>query len=676
MKLRSRTRIRLLTRDLAAGAAFASMAVSGELPIWCVAIFGAALAIALTGRRPLAGHATLSALALLLAAGGLFLSVFAGRFDLVIAASAFAGLLTAQRMTSEPVPATDNQVHLTSLLMVSGGAALSGDLLFGLCLAAFAVCIALSLGLGVLDGGERDQADLKVRPALRQIAVGATFAVIGGLLFFALFPRLSWNVAARRMARGLGGTTTGLSTKIQLGTTGGTIKTTSRVVARVQLTPDPGDEKLDRYFIASHLSDFDGRSWDGPTAGEAPRAALNLIGQKPRMLVQRYELLAGYGQPIALALEHPAAFMHATVMRSTGSTPNATFQRIPGREVRFALPGNGYAYTVWSSNRVAPATEEERAAALKLPPNLDPRVEQLARQVIGTEKDPARIAQKLEAHLKSNYQYTLELPGPVQDPLADFLFNRKAGHCEFFATALAIMLRSVGIPARVTVGFFGGMRSGDQYVLRAGDAHAWTEALTDGQGFVRYDATPESGRGAQGTPFSTLVTDLYERVESWWSRTVVDYSLRDQVDFLRRMIPESSGPKAQAASNSSLPPLRRIFTTVASGLIVFILVRVLLSRGKRRKAHEATALLEQIEKTLLQANVEKEENEDVSEIVARLKATAHPLSQPIETAARRYLEARFGGKPLGEGELAHHVRKLRLGVKPGSWTDSASPPSR
>lgn len=676
MNLKARSRLRHLTRDLAAAAAFASMAVSGELPVWAIAIFGGSLLVALTGKRPLSGHGTLSAIALLLSAVGLYLSVAAGRFDLVIAASSFAGLITAQRMLSEPIPATDNQVHLTSLLMVSGGAALSGDLLFGLCLAFFAVSIALSLGLGVIDGGQRDVAEVKVRPALRQIGVGATFAVIGGLLFFALFPRLSWNVAARKMSRGLGGGSAGLSTNIQLGATGGTIKTTARVVARVQLSPDPGKAALDRYFVASRLSSFDGRTWDGPTEAERTRTTLNLTGSKPNLISQTFELLPGYGQPIALALEQPAAFMHATALRSSGATRNAGFSHVKGREVRFGARGNGYTYTAWSVERAPVATEEERTAALALPAKLDPRIGKLAREIVRAETDPAKMAEKLETHLRTKYTYTLDLPGPVDDPLADFLFERKAGHCEFFATALTVMLRTLGVPARVTVGFFGGVRSGDVYVLRAGDAHAWTEALLADGRFARFDATPEEGRRAQSTPLSTLITDAYERVESWWSRAIIDYSLRDQIDFLRTVSSPRDGPGLDAQSKRfSFPSLRRLFATAATGLIVFVLVRLLLGRGKRSSVHDATALLVAIERSLEQARVDKEENEDISVVVKRLRATAHPLADVVDTAARRYLEARFGHRPLMDGELDHHARKLQMKVKAGVWTAASSPSS-
>lgn len=654
-----RKRSRLVFRDLAAAAAFGSMAVSGELPIWGVALTLIAFLVALSGRRPLARHGTASAVALLLCAGGIYLSVAAGGIDLVVAASTFAGLITGQRILSEPAPSTDNQVHLTSLLMIAGGAALSGDLLFGLTLSLFAVCIALSLGLGVLEQASAGHDELKVSPAVRQIGVGALFAVLGGVLFFVLFPRLNWNVAARHMPRGLG-SESGLSTTIRLGATGGSIKTTARVVARVKLTPDPKKKELDRYFVASRLTKFDGRGWDGPTQVSSGRPGVNLYPDVETAVTQQYELLPGYGAPIAIALSPPIAFFNAYSLHAGGPPTRLSFQPVKGREIRFSGNGNGYTYTAWSAKSAVPEQPGEREAALTLPEKLDPRITSLALQLKGTETDPSRIANRIQDYLTKNYAYTLELPGPVDDPLADFLFARKKGHCEFFATALTVLLRSAGVPARVAVGFYGGVRNGDHYILRAGDAHAWTEVLTK-DGFVTFDATPESGRRAQSASIKEWLIDTYEQVESWWSRSVVDYSFRDQFDFARRLFDAKAALSAR--TGLQFPDLRRIFATLAAGVLAYALMRALMGRKKAGPRHEATLLFEELQRVLGRAGVTVAETDDLAEVAKALKAAAHPLAPEVSRISRRYLEARFGPKPLREGERQALVAALERAVK-------------
>ena len=102
-------------------------------------------------------------------------------------------------------------------------------------------------------------------------------------------------------------------------------------------------------------------------------------------------------------------------------------------------------------------------------------------------------ARAIERHLRHDYGYTLELPPEtVRDPLANFLFVRKKGHCEYFASAMAVMLRTLGIPSRVVTGFQSGVfnpLTGWQ-VVRASDAHSWVEAWTRRQrlDYLRSDA--------------------------------------------------------------------------------------------------------------------------------------------------------------------------------------------
>ena len=113
---------------------------------------------------------------------------------------------------------------------------------------------------------------------------------------------------------------------------------------------------------------------------------------------------------------------------------------------------------------------------------------------ISTRPPPSRI------YLKTRFGYTLQLPRtPVNDPIANFLFERKQGHCEYFASSMAVMLRTLGIPSRVVNGF----RSDEfndltgNYVVRAKDAHSWVEAYFPGYGWQTFDPTPA---GASGTP--------------------------------------------------------------------------------------------------------------------------------------------------------------------------------
>ena len=170
------------------------------------------------------------------------------------------------------------------------------------------------------------------------------------------------------------------------------------------------------------------------------------------------------------------------------------------------LPQDG-SYEVVSipfDGRMAPARggqgDEGAAPSDELSPQLlavplsARRVVSLAQEVAGDEPTPDRKLQALVTHLRRNYVYTTRAPRTPQgkDAVDYFLFGQKRGYCDLFASALALMARSLDIPTRVVTGYAGGEpeADGDGYVLRESDAHAWVEAYLPSRGWVSVDATP------------------------------------------------------------------------------------------------------------------------------------------------------------------------------------------
>ena len=140
-----------------------------------------------------------------------------------------------------------------------------------------------------------------------------------------------------------------------------------------------------------------------------------------------------------------------------------------------------------------PREPAELAASLQLPDNLDPRMVELAEEIAGGAPTAEVAVERVVAHLRESYQYSLDV-GQIdrQDPLADFLFNKERGWCEYFAGAAAVLLRTQGIPTRYVKGFnvIGSQRKGDYYLVREWDRHAWIEAYIEGKGWLEYDPTP------------------------------------------------------------------------------------------------------------------------------------------------------------------------------------------
>lgn len=659
MSPRGRTRLRLVLRDLSATAAFASIVLSGSVPAWALAAYGLALLTSLLGRRPLTARPTVSVVLLLITGAVLFGAAWRGIIDLVVAACTFAGLVTSHRLLSEPTKGTDQQVQLTSLLMLAGGAALTGEIWYGLCLAAFAVTSSISLGLSVIEpeGGSDDYVD--IRPAVGRITTGTAFALLGAIAFFVLFPRLSWNIAARRVAPGLGGGTTGMSDTVRLGGAGD-IKSSPRVVARVRIAPDPKVDELDAYFPGRSFDVFDGREWKSTDAPKPPRLTISRFSKVPRNVVQQnIELLPGFDSRTLIAMEQPVQFANAQGMTLAGTTRLGLIAQ-SADEVRFATPANGYTYSALSlpSDRLPAETLENPERYDQPPPNLDPRVAQLAASVIGQEKRPLQAAVLLQRYLQKEYAYTLELAGDVPDPLVDFLFVRKAGHCEHFATALAVLLRTQNVPARVTAGFFGGERIGKSYVLRAGDAHAWTQVFVAGKGWVTVDATPEAGRGHQPSRLLAWLASSYEWLEDWWRARVVDYSFSDQIDIARSLV----RPPAGGGSRLGLPSLPGALPTLVAlgaAIGVYVVVQRLARGGPRAKKHAASGFLDEIEARLTKAGIAKLPGEAIEELTQRLSEVRHPIAPALSRATRAYLHARFGGARLTSAERAQLLAPLR-----------------
>src|SRR5215470_1641849 len=166
---------------------------------------------------------------------------------------------------------------------------------------------------------------------------------------------------------------------------------------------------------------------------------------------------------------------------------------------------------------------------LQAPPHLDARIEQMARRVTGSADNNYDRALLLERYLMTNYGYTLQLPRiAAQDPLADFLFVRKRGHCEYFASSMAIMLRTLGVPSRVVNGFrtteFNDLTS--NYVIRASSAHSWVDAYFPGSGWVSFDPTPGIAR-TSATGWSRMLLYL-DAMASFWREWVVNYDVNHQ----------------------------------------------------------------------------------------------------------------------------------------------------
>jgi len=171
---------------------------------------------------------------------------------------------------------------------------------------------------------------------------------------------------------------------------------------------------------------------------------------------------------------------------------------------------------------------------MQLPDKLDRRIAPLATTMILNANANNRYdaAKAIESQLQRDYGYSLEMKAGGPDPLADFLFNVKTGHCEYFSTAMAVLLRTHGIAARVVNGFLPGEynETAGAYTVRQSDAHSWVEVyFPETRSWVTFDPTPSAGRVEPvHTGFTAQLQKYGEALELLWFQYVVGYDKQEQ----------------------------------------------------------------------------------------------------------------------------------------------------
>jgi protein-glutamine gamma-glutamyltransferase len=422
--------------------------------------------------------------------------------------------------------------------------------------------VATFVGMEMRRGGKGAIAPPFAQPAQeRKLARALTFAalsvavgaiLLGGALFF-FFPRFSAGYLGRTSMQP--SLMTGFTDDIELGQIG-EIKKNPTVVMRVKTGKLVPYAQLRWRGIA--LSTFDGKRWSTPNhhpAAIAPDVTgwiyvadpeQNLRGPAVELhyeiMVQPMATDAVFAPANAVSIlggfsgENPTAGFNARrtylFRDSTGSLFNPFRNYAPVRYYGYSRLPAVNALALRAAPTVYP--DEIRNVYLQLPA-LDARIPELAKGVAAKARTPYDKAVAIETFLRSRFSYTLELTGkPGDDPLAHFLFETRAGHCEYFASAMTIMLRTLGIPSREVNGFLPGEfndLAGD-YIVRASDAHSWVEAYFPGSGWVTFDPTPAA---AQNFGFLSRLGLYIDWMEVTWNEWVINYDFAHQVQMAQVM---------------------------------------------------------------------------------------------------------------------------------------------
>ncbi|MGY4522083.1 transglutaminase family protein [Thermostichus sp. MS-CIW-30] len=483
--------------------------------------------------------------------------------------------LTGAKLFQRERAADHIQLAVLSLLLMAIATLFNEDISFGLLFLLYVGVGLINLTLYHL----RLQAEQHPQAASQTRGINLNFlgflgslallAVILSVALFFLFPRVSLGILGRQARSPV--MTTGFAEEVSLGAFG-TLKTDNTVVMRVEFPAGVPPRVESLYWRGISFDRYDGRAWSRTldrfipifpnAAGVFDLSASSLIPTAPDLLLLPLEQLI-YLEPLVtntvfgvaplVEMEWLERGGAATVQQAwqrqnrrlilseTGDVGHSLPRQVPHLyRARSRIPRElGPRLRRLSHAELLNALDPvQQAAYLQLPADLDPRIPALAEDVTAGIPDVFGKVTALQNYLLENYAYTTDLPDPgPEPPLEAFLFTHRRGHCEYFATALTILARSIGIPARMVNGFLGGrwVAQENYLAVRNADAHSWTEIPFGSYGWIIFDATPAEANVSRRETWWDPLQDFYDSLRFRWFKYVIQYDLSTQQQIWRQI---------------------------------------------------------------------------------------------------------------------------------------------
>jgi protein-glutamine gamma-glutamyltransferase len=538
-------------------------------------------------------------------------------------------------------------------------------------------------------------------------AVVAASALLVGVLIFFVIPRFTAGYLSALNLRPT--LMTGFTDNVTLGEIG-EIKQSSAVVMRIRIQGNPSRAE-EIHWRGGVLTDFDGKRWFNPNPDPhiiapdpsgAYQLALSSLPPNSYFLL-RYTVLM---EPVAtdaifLASEPLTVWGHFGLDSRFGRSRNYLVLDETGTLFNQLQGGSPANYDAVSQVPLVPPNQlrdtpttyppDVSATYLQLP-HLDPRIQQLALTLTSHDATPYDKAADLERYFHTSFRYTLDLSDMNQpDPLAYFLFNKRAGHCEYFASAMVVMLRTLGIPARYVTGFLPGEFNdlAQDYIIRASDAHSWVEVYFPGYGWITFDPTPP-GSAKRGGLFSR-VGMYWDWFQVSWNEWIINYDFSHQLS-LARGVRQSSLSWSERVSNyynrkrRGAVNLLKLWQTRLSaspyalpGCLIFLLALLIYFRGRALGGFFAIRWkLRSLREGQLPAELAVFEYLQMLRLLERRGWRKSPAQTPLEFAAsirvpefagpvaeltQLYQSARFGAAPADARRvtsLLQAIKEIRL----------------
>jgi len=571
-------------------------------------------------------------------------------------------LLAAEALRRHDV-AGHARVYALSFALLLAAAAYRPSVLFAVAFVAYVVLATLTLTVGHLTragaGGTRVP-----RRYLAHWAASSGFVLLGALVVFAAFPRVSrgWVSRSAPPARSV----VGFGDRVSLGEHGATLEPDPAVVLRVEFPDGAPGLPSSLYWRGRSYDRFDGIVWSRtPRAGIDRGPPVPPAGADP---VRQTVYAAPLEVPVLFGL-HPVLVMEARSRIRAFREPNGDWRYAGGAAPVYDVVSAGGPPDPERLRMATAASPPGGPAYVQLPP-LSGRVRELADSLTagaGTDYDRALAVQRW---LRRDFAYTLELPATArQATLEYFLFERRAGHCEYFSTAMAVLLRAVGLPTRNVNGFLGGEWNtlGGYLLVDQNRAHSWVEVWFEGVGWVPFDPTPAgAGLAAGGSrgwfgPLRFVMDGLEHR----WGKWVLDYDLERQLEVARRAGDAfSRAPRAPGSGAPPGPPPWLILGGLLAVAAGAVLLRALL--GRRDPPGGPARAYVRLRRAYERAGYPAAERSPPLAFVGALRTLDAPGREAAERAVRRYAAARFGLAELDEAgrrALAADVAEARSALR-------------
>ncbi|MBW2396516.1 MAG: DUF3488 domain-containing protein, partial [Deltaproteobacteria bacterium] len=384
-----------------------------------------------------------------------------------------------------------------------------------------------------LEMGEPGAAQQAISSSLlRTTTIASLLTVLLAMFLFPMLPRIR---SGSLVSKGIGSpmAVSGFSENIELGDLG-RIRLDPEVVLRVEPIDGPLPPPQDRYWRGLAFDRFDGHRWAvTPSARTSIKGDTEIgldlgvrrLGGRIRQRITREKLATGVIFSPGLA-----TVVRGDVGRLQRDASGSLYgMRTAGDRVDYQVAADIRTpehVVLDGDSALPPAVAGERYLQL---PELDPAIAQLARRIVADATTDAARATALARHLRTQGRYTNDIPdhgNGVRSPIESFLLERTEGHCEYFASSMVVLARSVGLPARIVNGFAGGVTNpiGGFLEVTQSDAHTWVEIHYQQAGWVRYDPTPAGLRmaGAAALRGERWLASLSSAAELWWFR-IVDF---------------------------------------------------------------------------------------------------------------------------------------------------------